>query len=82
MDKLIAFLRGLQDTGTHYSLGYHAVPGTTPTAITVHVTPWAGELWEVEFFGDGEVEIERFVSTDGDGDATVEELLAELLEKR
>jgi len=82
MDKLIAFLRGLQETHTYYTLSYNKVPGTTPTAITVHVTPWGGELWEVEFFDDGEVEIERFRTVDGVGDATVEELITELRAKR
>jgi hypothetical protein len=80
MDKLIPFLRGLEEIGRHFMLGYYTVPGMSPAAITVHVTATAAERWEVEFFEDGSVEIERFASAGGveDTDADIEALLAEL----
>jgi hypothetical protein len=80
MDKLIPFLRGLEEIGRHYTLGYHTVAGARPAAITVHVTAAAAERWEVEFFEDGSVEVERFASAGGveDADADVDALLAEL----
>jgi hypothetical protein len=44
----------------------------------VYVTASGDERWEVEFFDNGAVEIERFTSTGGVDDASVDDLLAEL----
>jgi hypothetical protein len=60
MEKLIPFLCDLEEIGRHYTLGHHGC-GVRPGAITVHVTA-SVERWEVEFFEDGYVEIERFGS--------------------
>ena len=79
VDKLIAFLRGLEETSTHYTLGFYTVADATPAAITVYVTASGDDRWEVEFFDNGAVEIERFLSS-GVEDATVDGLLAELRE--
>jgi hypothetical protein len=57
MEALLAFLRRLDDAGIHYSLGSYR------GSVTVHVTASANERWEVEFFPDGSVEIERFSRT-------------------
>jgi hypothetical protein len=80
MDKLVTFLRGLDETGRHYTLGYHMSEGATPAAITVHVTASGDERWEVEFFDNGAVEIERFTAKGGVEDISVDDLLAELRE--
>lgn len=40
----------------HYSLGSYR------ESVNVHVTASGNERWEVEFFADGSIEIERFVS--------------------
>jgi hypothetical protein len=71
-------LRGLDETRTHQTLGYYTTAGATPAAITVYVTASGDERWEVEFFDNGAVEIERFTSTGGVDDASVDDLLAEL----
>jgi hypothetical protein len=78
MDKLIPFLRGLDEIGRHYILGYYTRADRKPGAVTVHVTATANERWEVEFFEDGSVEIERFVSSGDVEDADVDALLAGL----
>lgn len=59
MDRLVPFLRRLEDANIHYSLGSYR------DAVTVHVTASPDERWEVDFFADGSVEIERFVSQGG-----------------
>jgi hypothetical protein len=67
MDALIAFLRRLDDAGIHYSLGSYR------ESVNVHVTASGNERWEVEFFPDGSVEIERFTS-DGEIETDPERL--------
>jgi hypothetical protein len=57
VDALLAFLRRLDDAGITYSLGSYR------GSVNVHVTASANERWEVEFFPDGSVEIERFSRT-------------------
>jgi len=42
--------------GLHYSLGSYR------ESVNVQVTTATNERWEVEFFADGSVEIERFVN--------------------
>jgi hypothetical protein len=62
-DKLLRFLTRLEQTGAPY-----LVKHSRPEAIVV-VTGIAEQYWEVEFFDDGHVEIERFYSDaqiDGD----------------
>lgn len=78
MDKLTAFLRGLDAADAHYTLGFYTTADVAPAAITVHVTASPDERWEVEFFEDGSVEIERFLSTGGVKQVAPESLLAEL----
>jgi hypothetical protein len=76
VQTLLAFLSGLDEMGmsTSYVLGHHR-----DDAITAHITASPDERWEVEFFADGTVEIERFRCTaERVTAATVEELLAEL----
>jgi hypothetical protein len=66
-DALLAFLRRLDEARIHYSLGSYR------DSVSVHVTASGNERWEVEFFADGSVEIERFVSV-GDIETNVERL--------
>lgn len=80
MKNLIQFLRGLEEIGRSYWLGFHTALDVEPRPITVHVTATAAERWEVDFFEDGTVWIERFSSEGGveEEDAEIEVLLAEL----
>jgi hypothetical protein len=57
VNDLLSFLRRLDTAGLHYSLGSYR------ESVNVQVTTPTNERWEVEFFADGSVEIERFVST-------------------
>ena len=68
--KLTAFLQHLEHAHIHYTLASHR-----EDAIMVLVTV-PGERWEVEFLGDGTVEVERFISN-GEmyGEETVHALL-------
>jgi hypothetical protein len=79
MKKLLAFLRGLDQSSVHYALAHHTASDVPLdlAAVTVHVTASASERWEVEFLSDGTVEVERFRS-DGPEEADAEALLAEL----
>lgn len=54
--KLLSFLDSLEHGKIHYRLAH--VRDSLMVEIDV-----PGEKWEVEFFDDGEIEIERFVST-------------------
>lgn len=56
LGKLLAFLKRLETSRLAYSLRH--VRDTIMVVISV-----PGERWEVEFFEDGEIEIERFIST-------------------
>jgi hypothetical protein len=69
-DKLTTFLKHLEAARLHYTLASHR-----DDAIMVLVTV-PGERWEIEFFGDGSVEVERFRSN---GEIGGEESLQELL---
>ena len=62
MKTLLSFLRELDKIGAHYSLAHYTATDVplNIAAITVHVTASAKERWEVEFFEDGTVEVERF----------------------
>jgi len=67
--KLTSFLKRLEQAHIHYTLASHR-----DEAIMVLVTV-PGERWEVEFLGDGTVEVERFISS-GEicGEAALHEL--------
>ncbi|MHC5615486.1 MAG: hypothetical protein ACYTXA_32090 [Nostoc sp.] len=54
--KLVTFLNQLEQERISYTLSHHR-----DQTIMVNVAV-AGEQWEVEFFEDGSVEVERFVS--------------------
>jgi hypothetical protein len=68
-EKLTAFLSDLEQKGINYSLAHHR-----DEAIMV-IAAAPGERWEIEFFGDGTVEVERFAS---DGQIYGQEVLSEL----
>ena len=55
-ERLVAFLNKLEKRGISYTLAHHR-----DEAIMVIVAV-PGERWEVEFLGDGAVEVERFTS--------------------
>ena len=67
--QLVAFLNKLEQQGITYTLDYHR---DEAIMVTVSVP---GERWEVEFFEDGEVEVEKFTSG---GEIYGEEVLSEL----
>jgi len=69
-DKLTTFLKHLEGAHLYYTLASHR-DGTIMVLVTV-----PGERWEIEFFGDGSVEVERFRSN---GEIGGEESLQELL---
>jgi hypothetical protein len=68
--KLTTFLKQLEAAHIHYTLACHR-----EDAIMVLVTV-PGERWEIEFLGDGSIEVERFLSN---GEICGEETLQELL---
>jgi hypothetical protein len=69
-DKLTTFLKHLERAHLYYTLASHR-EDTIMVLVTV-----PGERWEIEFFGDGSVEVERFHSN---GEVGGEETLHELL---
>ena len=71
-DKLLNFIRRLEEAKIYYQLASHR-----DDAISVIVTV-PGQRWEVDFLADGDVDVERFVST---GDIDDESALKELFEK-
>lgn len=73
--KLTSFLTQLEQHKIHYTLAHHR-----DEAIMV-MTATPGERWEIEFFNDGSVEIERFTSCNGiEGEAVLNELFAAYVE--
>jgi len=68
--QLTTFLKQLERAHIHYILACHR-----EDAIMVLVTV-PGERWEIEFLGDGSIEVERFLSN---GEICGEEALHELL---
>ena len=64
--SLLGFIGQLRKAGISYRL--HTVRDAVMVVVNV-----PGERWEMEFFEDGEVEVERFVSQGVDG-ATPEAL--------
>jgi hypothetical protein len=71
-DKLLGFLRRLEDAKIHYEVASHRYD-----AVSVLVTV-PGQRWEVDFLADGDIEVERFVS---DGQIDDESALQELFDK-
>jgi hypothetical protein len=67
--KLTTFLKQLEEAHIHYSLACYR-DGAIMVLVTV-----PGERWEVEFLGDGSIEVERFLSN---GEICGEEALREL----
>lgn len=67
--KLTALLSDLEQSGISYDLAHHR-----DEAIMVKVAV-PGERWEIEFFDDGSVEVERFISN---GEIYGAEALSEL----
>ncbi len=68
-NKLVGFLSQLEHQNIHYTLAHHR-----DEAIMVLVAI-PGERWEIEFFNDGLVEVERFISR---GNLVSEEVFSEL----
>jgi len=56
MDKLLDFLDKLDSKNIYYRLN------KIRDSILVEIAV-PGERWEVEFFADGDIQIERFIST-------------------
>ena len=82
---MFTFLRELELMGATYRLGYYLDPEFSPENgwITVHVDAAAGMLWEVDFFADGTVNLDRFAWTRRDEETPVlDALLAELRDLR
>jgi hypothetical protein len=67
---LLAFLDELDSRNLHYTLEH-----TRSETIRVNIS-FPGKIWEVEFFEDARVEIERFSSTHGVKTISIEDLLA------
>lgn len=70
--KLTRFLARLDAEQIYHTLSHHR-----EESVMVNIAV-PGQRWEVEFFVDGSVEVERFISA---GEMSGEEALAELFEK-
>jgi hypothetical protein len=71
MQHLLQFISQLDAAKISYSLN------SVREAIMICISV-PGERWEVEFFSDGNIEVERFIST---GSITGEEELANLFQR-
>jgi hypothetical protein len=71
-DRLLGFIRRLEESKIHYEVAAYRYDG-----ISVVVTV-PGQRWEVDFLADGEIDVERFVSS---GEIDDESALDELFEK-
>jgi hypothetical protein len=71
-DQLILFLQNLEKQTIDYSLAHHR----EEAVMVIVAVP--GERWEIEFFSDGSVEVEKFVSN---GEIAGEEALSELFDR-
>jgi hypothetical protein len=67
--KLTMFLKQLEQEHIHYTLASHR-DGAIMVLVTV-----PGERWEIEFFEDGSIDVERFISN---GEICGEEAFHEL----
>lgn len=72
MEKLLNFLAELTERKIYYQLQSHRA------AIMVAISV-PGEMWEVEFFSDGQIEVEIFRSDGVIGGKEGEEAIAKLL---
>lgn len=70
--KLTQFLAQLDAEQIYHTLSHHR-----EESVMVNIAV-SGQRWEVEFFVDGSVEVEKFISA---GDITDEATLSELFEK-
>lgn len=70
--RLTEFLGELEQKRIHYQLA-HFREETLMVLVTI-----PGQRWEIEFFGDGSVEIEKFMSS---GEIYGESALSELFAK-
>jgi|HubBroStandDraft_4_1064222.scaffolds.fasta_scaffold160378_2 hypothetical protein len=74
--SLLDFINALSSAKIFFRLDSHR-----DEAVMVSVDV-PGERWEVEFFADGEVEVERFLSSDGVlGGEEARRLITELIEQ-
>ena len=64
-EKLLHFLTKLEQSKISYSLAHHR----EETVMVMAAIP--GERWEIEFFADGSVEVERFGSKGEMGDESL-----------
>ncbi|MCU0542995.1 MAG: hypothetical protein MUE44_12475 [Oscillatoriaceae cyanobacterium Prado104] len=71
-DRLILFLQSLEKQAIDYTLAHHR----DEAVMVIVAVP--GERWEVEFFSDGAVEVEKFVSN---AEIAGEEALSELFDR-
>jgi hypothetical protein len=80
MEPLLSFLRELERLGVAHHISYGSAPefGEGYRRLTINVYASPSEHWEIEFWDDGNVQIERFASSGGVGDADLVALLAEL----
>jgi hypothetical protein len=81
MAAMFTFLRELEAMGATYRLGYYTDPEFSAKHgwITVHVDVTYTERWEVDFFADGTVNVDRFELTRGDEETpSLDLLLTEL----
>jgi len=70
-NQLLAFLAELEEGKINYTLAHQR----DDAMMIVAVVP--GERWEIEFFDDGSVEVERFISNGAIyGENALSELLA------
>jgi hypothetical protein len=69
-ENLLQFLSRLEQANISYTLAHHR----DEALMVVVAVP--GERWEVEFFDDDSVEVERFVSN---GEIETEDVLTDLL---
>jgi hypothetical protein len=67
--RLVEFLNELDERSITYDLTLGRSDG-----LRVTVMPFPGQLWEIDFLLDGQIDIERFLS---EGDVVGEELLSE-----
>ena len=69
--RLTSFLKRLEESKISYSLEHNR----DETIMVLIAVP--GQRWEIEFFEDGTVEVEKFISTGVTGDdGTIDELFS------
>jgi hypothetical protein len=74
-DKLLGFIRRLEEAKI-----FHQLPSHRDDAISVIVTV-PGQRWEIDFLADGDIDVERFLSTGQiDDESALDELFEEFAE--